>query len=107
MNSLEDHVRQSILLILQTAQGERDAARHGRWSAEPGVYPCLLRYRGARVKDDVEEALLHFEPRVDVLGVTVDPRQPGVLVVELTYRVRQTDAIFNLVYPFYLERGER
>ena len=59
------------------------------------------------VQHEVKDALVRFEPRIDVLKVevTTDPAQQGVLLIEIEYRVRRTDTTFNLVYPFYLERG--
>jgi phage baseplate assembly protein W len=56
----------------------------------------------------VQEALVRFEPRIEVtkVEVTVDARQLSRLLINIAYRVRRTDTLFNLVYPFYLERGE-
>ena len=53
-------------------------------------------------------ALIRNEPRIDVLRVAarLDPQKPEELVIEVEYRVRRTDTISNLVYPFYLDRGE-
>jgi phage baseplate assembly protein W len=55
----------------------------------------------------VHEALVTWEPRIDVEDVAVTPEgaPPVVLMVELTYRVRATNARANLVYPFYLQEG--
>ena len=33
------------------------------------------------------------------------PQQQDRLLIHLHYRVRSTDTTFNLVYPFYVERG--
>jgi phage baseplate assembly protein W len=123
MNSLEDHVRQSILLILQTAKGERMMRRDFGSGLHDLVFEPLNAATVARVKHEVKDALVRFEPRIEVLkvevtadskqigvlvvnGATVDPNHVGVLLIYIEYRVRETDAIFNLVYPFYLERGE-
>ena len=55
----------------------------------------------------VSEALLLWEPRIEVLQV--EARTAGAyeeeLRISVDYRVRTTDSRFNLVYPFYLERG--
>jgi hypothetical protein len=62
----------------------------------------------ALVKHRVTQALVRFEPRVDVLNVDVAPADPGSagqLTIELRYRVRRTDTIANVVFPFFLERG--
>ena len=48
-----------------------------------------------------------FEARIEVLNVFVDPRDAaeGKLTVELEYRVRRTNQIGNLVFPFYFREG--
>jgi uncharacterized protein len=107
MNALEDHVRQSILLILQTAKGERVmrpdfGARLSDLAFEP-----LSQATITLTQHYVKEALIRFEPRIEVLNVeiTLSPQPHGQLFIHLLYRVRSTDTTFNLVYPFYVERG--
>lgn len=113
MNSYEDHVHQSILLILQTAKGERMMRPDFGAGLHNLVFEPVNPTTTARVKHEVEEALIRFEPRIDVLKVEVtvdqkdlDPKEEYKLLINIQYRVRRTDTIFNLVYPFYLERGE-
>jgi len=55
----------------------------------------------------VREALLRWEPRIEVLDVTAVTleEQDEVLSIGIHYRVRLTDNRFNLVYPFYLDRA--
>ena len=107
MNSLEAHVRQSILLILQTAKGERVMRSDFGAGLQPLVFSPLNAATAALMQHQVKDALLRFEPRIDVLNVevSVDRTQQGSLVINLQYRVRKTDTIFNLVYPFLLEKG--
>jgi uncharacterized protein len=107
MNALEDHVRQSILLILQTAKGERVmrpdfGARLSDLAFEP-----LSQATITLTEHYVREALIRFEPRIEVLKVEITVRAPQQdhLFIHLHYRVRSTDTTFNLVYPFYVERG--
>jgi len=60
-----------------------------------------------RVRSTVEEALRRCEARIDVLGVNVDeaPSIDGQLVVEIEYRVRNTNQLGNVVFPFYFREG--
>ena len=55
---------------------------------------------------EVREALVAWEPRIEVLDVRA--RAGGAsgeqLLIDVSYRVRSTDNRFNLVYPFYLDR---
>lgn len=107
LNSYEDHVRQSILLIMQTVQGERVMRSSFGAGLQPLVFQPLGSATVAMVQHEVQQALVRNEPRIDVLSaqVTADPTQPGVLTIDVQYQVRQTDTIYNVVYPFYLERG--
>jgi len=58
-------------------------------------------------KFEVEESLRLWEPRIDVLNVEAEASgtQGEELLINVLYRVRMTDNRFNLVYPFYLQRG--
>jgi hypothetical protein len=109
MSSLEDHVRQSILLIMQTGRGERVMRPEFGAGLHNFVFEPLNPATLALVPHRVKEALIRFEPRIEVLNVaaTVDPNQESVLLINVQYRVRRTDTNFNFVFPFYLERGEQ
>ncbi|HZM89956.1 MAG TPA: GPW/gp25 family protein [Blastocatellia bacterium] len=102
----EESVRQSIWLILGTAKGERVM----RPDFGCGIYDLVFETNSAstagRIEEEVKDALLFFEPRIDVLDVQVQPEGQGeMLVISIDYQVRATNNQFNLVYPFYLERG--
>ena len=53
-------------------------------------------------------ALERWEPRIDVLDITVDLSEAdhGRLVIEIAYVLRATNDVRNLVYPFYLIPAE-
>lgn len=108
MNSLEEQVRQSILIILRTAKGERVMRPDFGAGLHTLVFEPINPTMTALVQHEVKEALTRFEPRIDVddVDVTSDPKEPGLLRIAVSYRVRRTDTTFNLVYPFYVERGE-
>lgn len=102
----EDSVRQSIWIILGTAKGERMM----RPEFGCGIYDLIFEVNSAstagEVAQAVREALLLFEPRIDVLEVEVQSQSGGeVLLISIDYEVRATNNVFNLVYPFYLERS--
>jgi phage baseplate assembly protein W len=102
----EESVRQSIWLILGTSKGERVM----RPDFGCGIYDLVFATNSAstagRIEEEVRDALLFFEPRIDVLAVRVQPDGQGeVLLISVDYQVRATDNQFNLVYPFYLERS--
>ena len=107
LNRLEDHVRQSILLIVQTGRGERVMQPDFGGGLTELVFEPLDPASITLAQQHIRESLGQFEPRIDVLNVdvTFDSQQPDRLVIDLEYRVRSTDTIFNLVFPFYIQEG--
>jgi phage baseplate assembly protein W len=103
----EEDVRQAVAIILGTAPGERVMRPDFGAGLDRFVFEPIDTATLARVQTRVREALVTWEPRIDVQDVQVTTRadQPSTLLVELTYRVRATNTLENLVYPFYLEEG--
>jgi phage baseplate assembly protein W len=107
LNDLDTHVRQSIQLILDTAQGERVMRPDFGAGLRELVFAPVSAATLALVEHEVRDALTRYEPRIDILAIDVGPGPDGPqqLLVRLDYRVRSTDTRLNLVYPFYLDRG--
>lgn len=105
----EEDIRQAILIILETAPGERVMRPGFGCGIHELVFAVLDTTAIQRIRSTVEEALRRCEARIDVLGVEVDDaaRSDGQLVVEIAYRVRQTNQLGNLVFPFYFREGGR
>jgi hypothetical protein len=102
----EEAVRQSIWIILGTAKGERVMRPDFGCEIYDLVFEINSAATAARVSHAVREALLFFEPRIDVIDVEVRPDEDGtVMLISIDYEIRATDNVFNLVYPFYLERS--
>lgn len=105
----EDAIRQSVWIILATAPGERPM----RPTFGCGIHDLVFSPGNATTRgqaaEAVREALVRWEPRIELLEVDVAPdaAQPTLLRVRVDYRVRTTNNQFNLVYPFYLDGGER
>lgn len=105
----EADIRQSILIILETAPGERVMRPNFGCGIHELVFAAVDSTVLQRIKSLVEEALRRCEARIEVLGVTVDEdaSTEGVLNIELEYRVRKTNQVGNLVFPFYFREGGR
>ena len=102
----EESVRQSILIILGTAKGERVMRPDFGCSIYDLVFEPNSSATAGKVSQAVQEALLIFEPRIDVLDVRVQSpsnQEREKMLVTIDYQVRATNNVFNLVYPFYLE----
>ncbi|HEX8244245.1 MAG TPA: GPW/gp25 family protein [Longimicrobium sp.] len=105
LSGYEERIRQSILIILGTARGERIMRPEFGCGIHDLVFAPNDATTEARVGYEVREALLDFEPRIDVDEVRVTRETPERMIINVLYRVRRTNNTFNLVYPFYLERS--
>ena len=101
----EDCVRQSIWMILGTAKGERVMRPDFGCGIHELVFAPNNLGTVGKIVSDVRNALIEWEPRIDVLDVDTIPdrAQPNVILIQVNYQVRTTNNIFNLVYPFYLQ----
>ena len=105
----ETDIRQSILIILQTAPGERVMRPNFGCGIHELVFTAVDSTAIQRIRSLVEEALRRCEARIEVLVVEVDEdaTEEGKLLVELEYRARKTNQVGNLVFPFYFREGGR
>ncbi len=103
----EQDVAESMWLVIATAPGERIMRPTFGCGIHDYVFaPNNAGTRGA-IAHRVQQALMRFEPRVDVIDVRVEdtPEQPNLLLVHVDYRIRANNAFHNLVYPFFLQEG--
>jgi len=105
MVSDDESVRQSIWTILSTAPGERVMRPNFGCGLAEMVFAPNTPGTAGQIMSAVREALIQWEPRIDVLEVDAvpDDTQPNLLSIAVSYLVRSTNNQFNLVYPFYLQ----
>ena len=60
----------------------------------------------ARIDQAVRVALDRWEPRIELEDVDFETRREGELLVHLRYRLRATNDVRNLVFPFYVVPAE-
>lgn len=103
----ETDIRQSIIIILGTSRGERVMRPDFGCGIHDLVFEVIDVAMLTRVETAVREAMIRYEARIEVLAVRADPlgAAEGRLLIELEYRVRRTNEIGNLVYPFYFREG--
>jgi uncharacterized protein len=104
----EDSVRQSVWLILNTSPGERIMRPTFGCALYESVFSVAGEQTAGAIADAIRRALNAWEPRLDLLDVNVtsDGQPVGTLLIQLSYVVRATNNVFNLVYPFYLDQVE-
>jgi phage baseplate assembly protein W len=100
----EENIRDSIWIILATVPGERIMRPDFGCGIHNLVFELNDAASAGEVKRTVYDALVRWEPRIDVIEVDVETRGRAeeVLLINIHYRVRSTNNFFNLVYPFYI-----
>ncbi len=103
----EASVEQSIWLILSTAKGERVMLPDFGCGIHDLVFLPNSELARGEVVSTVQDALVRWEPRIDVLGVDAESPdgQPTLLLIRVDYRIRSVNTVHNLVFPFYLTEG--
>lgn len=103
-----DDIEQAIALILGTAPGGRPMRPEFGCAVHDVTFDTIDAAVIGKVQTAVHEALERWEPRIEVVDLDVEPADddPGKLLVGITYRVRATSRLYNLVYPFYVIPAE-
>jgi phage baseplate assembly protein W len=103
----EEDIQQSLHILLGTRPGERPLQPDFGCNLDVMLFEPLTTTLITIVKDLIRTAILYFEPRIDLLSVSIDTRDAlaGQVLIELSYLVRSTNSRFNFVYPFYLEEA--
>lgn len=103
----DEDIRQAITIILGSNPGERVMRPNFGAGLNTFLFEPVSTTTMEAVRKRVEEALVDWEPRIDVelVKVSTDPVERNLLLIEVRYRVRATNSRANLVYPFYLEEG--
>ena len=102
----EIDVEQAIGLILSTAPGERPMRPEFGCAVHDCVFERIDADTLARIDQAVRVALDRWEPRIELEDIGFENRREGELLVHLRYRLRATNAVRNLVFPFYVVPAE-
>jgi hypothetical protein len=103
----EEKIRQSLWIILSTAPGERQMLPDFGCGIHDLVFEANTAALRGIVQARVRDALIRWEPRIDVIDVRVEtpPDARNYLLIRIDYRIRTNNAFFNLVYPFFINEG--
>ena len=104
----EQDIDQAIQLILGTAPGERPMRPEFGCGVHDFVFDSIDANTIGNMEEAIREALLRWEPRIDVTDVKFDASDAvnGLLTINIEYKVRATNTDRNLVYPFYVIPAE-
>ena len=104
----ETDIEQAIELILGTAPGERPMRPEFGCGVHDFVFDSIDASTIGKMENAIRDALDHWEPRVVVETVEFDLSDvdEGRLMIDIGYRIRVTNTMRNLVYPFYVIPAE-
>jgi phage baseplate assembly protein W len=121
-----DRIRDAIWIIIKTALGERLMRPKFGAGVDDFVFQANSAVNRSVLQGAIKSALLEWEPRIDLDDVLVnsaselesssaDATERQVLgdareldnqvLVTIQYRLRTTNELFNVVFPFFLEEG--
>jgi phage baseplate assembly protein W len=108
MVSAESDIDQAIAVILGTAPGERPMRPEFGCGVHDYVFDTIDASTVGRMELEIRDALARWEPRIEVLRLSfdLDGVDRGELLIQIDYRIRATNALRNLVYPFYVIPAE-
>lgn len=100
----EESVRESILIILGTAKGERVMRPNFGCGLNELVFASNDTITASMASEYVTTALQTWEPRIILQEVNATPnsKEPNLLNIDINYSIIASNTKRNLVYPFYL-----
>ena len=108
MSGDEKIIEESIRIILGTTPGERVMNPEFGCKINDIIFSPNSPKTIALAVHYIEEDIINWEPRVILNKVTgeMDPYNYNLININIDYEIRSVNTFFNMVYPFYLERGE-
>ena len=103
VSDLKD-IRQSLTILLSTAQGERVMLPTYGCDLWRYVFRELSTTLLSEIRDAVWTAVIRWEPRIRLIAVdaAIDPDQPGLVHIDVQFVIRTINTRSNFVYPFDL-----
>lgn len=104
----EEDIDQALGLILSTAPGERPMRPEFGCALHDLVFDTIDAATIGQMETAIRTALDRWEPRVEVVDLDFDlsDAYDGRIVITVTYSVRTSNHMRNLVYPFYVIPAE-
>jgi phage baseplate assembly protein W len=108
-SEFEEDIAESIRIIIGTTKGERVMRPNFGSGIQKFLFGLTDSTTISLLKSEVKESIIEWEARVGDIEVEaeLDRSQSGKLLVTVTYRVRSTNNMHNLVFPFYINEGSK
>jgi len=103
----EKDIESSLEILLSTRLGERIMQPNYGCNLDEMVFEAMNLTMLTYMKDLVENAILYYEPRIDLEKIEIDTSQEleGILLIIIDFTVRTTNSRYNYVFPFYKNEG--
>jgi len=100
-------ISDAIWIIVKTALGERVMRPTFGAGVNDYVFQSNSFVTRTKLATAAKSALVQWEPRIELGQVQAQPvaNEPSQVLISIEYRLRTTNELFNVVYPFYLEEG--
>ena len=107
MVSDENDIFQSLQILLSTELKERIMRSDYGCDLNALLYESITITLLTKIKGIIENAILKYEPRIDLIEVDfyTEDSLNGVINIAITYKIRATNSRKNYVFPYYLEEG--
>ncbi len=105
LSSGDQNIKESILIILQTAKGERVMRPDFGCEIQKLAFETLNTSTTTLLIHHIKQALLEWESRITVKDVLIEvsAENDAQLNIKIDYVVISSNSSENLVYPFFLE----
>jgi phage baseplate assembly protein W len=109
MSEFEEDIAESIRIIIGTTKGERVMRPNFGSGIQKFLFELTDSTTMNSLKSNVKESIIEWEARVDDIEVEaeLDRNESGRLLVTVKYKVRSTNNMHNLVFPFYIHEGSK
>lgn len=107
MVSDETDIQQSLMILLTTSLGERVMNHEYGAGMEAMLFEPLTTNLKTYMKDLVKNAVLRYEPRVDLDEVEMDDTGEfdGKVLITIHFTIRASNSRSNIVFPYYKNEG--
>lgn len=101
-----EEINNSLKILFSTKLGERVMFSAFGCDINQFLFGAIDLTQKTQIKELIKEAIVLYEPRVDLLFVDVDQDDNlnGKLLIQIDYQIRNTNTRSNIVFPFY--KGE-
>lgn len=106
MVSGSDDVGESLRILIATRLGER--VMLPLYGTPLDVFQGVTATAKSNIQSQVREAIIRYEPRVNVVSVDLQVPEGGLegeMLLNIEYEIPAVNSRANMVFPFYLSEG--